>query len=160
VLSSSGGLIAATLDGRAPATVVAAAYHEWLAEWFSTDSNRQAGALGQWRIFHCPHPEAPVAEGNWPRRMLQQAPIRALWSVLRGSCFARAPQDEGVVGSCGGSADAAAFADFGGASNAIGRPAPGTRAESIDAVAWRGLRPSVLTQRRIGRKMGRLSSCP
>src|SRR5580700_1389687 len=54
------------------------------------------------RLARFPTPsclKAPVAEGSGPRRMLQEAPIRALCSVLRGSCFARAPQDEGMVGA-------------------------------------------------------------
>jgi flavin-dependent dehydrogenase len=34
----AGHLIAATLDGRAPAMAAAAAYHEWLAGWFCADA--------------------------------------------------------------------------------------------------------------------------
>jgi flavin-dependent dehydrogenase len=35
---TAGHLIAAVLGGRTPAEATAAAYHEWLAGWFSTDA--------------------------------------------------------------------------------------------------------------------------
>lgn len=36
----AGHLIAGVLDGRAPADEAAAAYHDWLAQWFATDAAR------------------------------------------------------------------------------------------------------------------------
>ena len=39
---TAGHLIAAVLDGKAPADGTATAYHEWLAGWFSADAGRLA----------------------------------------------------------------------------------------------------------------------
>jgi 2-polyprenyl-6-methoxyphenol hydroxylase-like FAD-dependent oxidoreductase len=43
----AGHLIAAVLGGRAPGEATAAAYHDWLAGWFSTDATRLAGFYRQ-----------------------------------------------------------------------------------------------------------------
>jgi hypothetical protein len=62
-----------------------------------------AGVLGDWRIFHRPHPEAPVAEGDGPRRacpersegLIQQAPRAARKAAKsRDSAAAEAPAPE------------------------------------------------------------------
>ena len=38
----AGHLIAAVLDGMAPAEEAAEAYHDWIAGWFRTDAERLA----------------------------------------------------------------------------------------------------------------------
>src|SRR5580658_9520116 len=53
------------------------------------------GAFSTALILRRPLPKATGLEGCSSRRRLALP-----WSVLRGSCFARAPQDEGAAGSC------------------------------------------------------------
>jgi len=51
----AGHLIAAVLDGKAPAEATAAAYHEWLAAWFSTDVANLAKFYRKLRHFGDSH---------------------------------------------------------------------------------------------------------
>ena len=63
---TAGHLMAAVLDGKAPPEATAAAYHEWLAGWFSEDAAkltqfyRRLSAAG----FAAPRPEKGLAAGD------------------------------------------------------------------------------------------------
>jgi flavin-dependent dehydrogenase len=52
---AAGHLIAAILDGRTPAEATAAAYHEWLVAWFSTDAANLAKFYRKLRDFGDSH---------------------------------------------------------------------------------------------------------